>query len=323
MFLYYTINLVTEYSWIYEFFSNKKLTLTFKKVNYMKKLNGVLYALSSSAAFGLMPILAKFSYTQGATAVTVVFFRFLFSWILIFPMLLIKKRAIKITKREFVWVVLIGILGYASTTLTLFLSYNYISVGLATTIHFVYPVIVTLITTFFFKEKLNRVKLFSLILSTIGIYFLVFNGHIQLSFIGVFYAIFSGVLYSLYIVSISYSPLKNMDNLLVTFYLSMASSSAIFIFGTATKSIKFDLPTIAYVYILGISIISTVIAITAFQKGIKIIGPSNAAILSTFEPIVSMVLGNIILQEAFSEKILFGCLLIILSVITLTFASKK
>lgn len=289
----------------------------------MKKLNGVLYALLSSAAFGLMPILAKFSYNQGATAITVVFFRFLFSWILIFPILLIKKITIKIAKKELIWVVLIGILGYASTTLILFLSYNYISVGLATTIHFVYPVIVTLTTAFFFKEKLTKAKLFSLILSTLGIYLLVFNGDISLSFIGVFYAIFSGILYSLYIISISYSPLKNMDNLLVTFYLSIVSSLSLFIFGTTTKSIIFNLPTIAYIYILGISVISTVIAITAFQKGIKIIGPSNAAILSTFEPIVSMALGIIILQEAFSGKIIFGCLLIILSVITLTVASKR
>lgn len=289
----------------------------------MKKRIGMIYALGSSAAFGLMPIFAKWAYKYGINSITLVILRFMFAWIIILPMLLYKKKSLKLNKTQLKHVLIIGGLAYTFTTLTLFLSYNYISVGIATTLHFIYPIIVTLISIVFFKEKVFKEKVIALTVSTIGILFLIYNGQVSFNFVGVFYALFSGILYSIYITGVEHSEMKNIDSFVLTFYLSVIAAFMLLTVGTFSGQINFNLNIRCYIAAFLIALISTVIAITFFQKGIKIIGSSNASILSTFEPIVSFILGVIIYKEAISFKIIVGCLLIFASVLLLTKGYSK
>ncbi|GLC29487.1 DMT family transporter [Clostridium omnivorum] len=289
----------------------------------MKKRIGMIYALGSSAAFGLMPIFAKWAYKYGINSITLVILRFMFAWIIILPMLLYKKKSLKLNKTQLKHVLIIGGLAYTFTTLTLFLSYNYISVGIATTLHFIYPIIVTLISIVFFKEKVFKEKVIALTVSTIGILFLIYNGQVSFNFVGVFYALFSGILYSIYITGVEHSEMKNIDSFVLTFYLSVIAAFMLLAVGTFSGQIDFNLNIRCYIAAFLIALISTVIAITFFQKGIKIIGSSNASILSTFEPIVSFILGVIIYKEAVSFKIIVGCLLIFASVLLLTKGYSK
>lgn len=289
----------------------------------MKKRIGMFYALGSSAAFGLMPIFAKWAYKYGINSITLVILRFMFAWIIILPMLLYKKKSLKLNKNQLKHVLIIGGLAYTFTTLTLFLSYNYISVGIATTLHFIYPIIVTLISIVFFKEKVFKEKVIALTASTIGILFLIYNGQVSFNFVGVFYALFSGMLYSIYITGVEHSEMKNIDSFVLTFYLSVIAAFMLLAVGTFSGQINFNLNIRCYIAAFLIALISTVIAITFFQKGIKMIGSSNASILSTFEPIVSFILGVIIYKEAISFKIIAGCLLIFASVLLLTKGYSK
>jgi drug/metabolite transporter (DMT)-like permease len=289
----------------------------------MKKRIGMFYALGSSAAFGLMPIFAKWAYRYGINSITLVVLRFMFAWIIILPMLLYKKKSLKLNKTQLKHLGIIGGLSYTFTTLTLFLSYNYISVGIATTLHFVYPIIVTLISVVFFKEKIFKEKVTALAVSTVGILLLIYNGQISFNFLGVFYAIFSGLLYSIYICGVEHSEMKNIDSFVLTFYLSVIAAAILFTVGTFSGNINLNIDVRCYIAAFLIALISTVIAITFFQRGIKIIGSSNASILSTFEPIVSFILGVIIYKEAVSFRIIVGCLLIFISVFLLTKTYSK
>jgi len=289
----------------------------------MKKSTGMMYSLGSSAAFGLMPVFAKWAYSYTISSITLVALRFIFAWIIILPMLIYKKEKILLNKKQFIHVFFIGGVVYTFTTLTLFLSYNYISSGIATTIHFVYPIIVTLIAIIFFKEKIIKEKLYALAASTLGIFLLIYNGDVKLSFLGVFYALLSGVLYSIYVSGVEHSEMKNINSFVLTFYLSLIASLILTISGLCTNTINFNVDFRCYIAAFLIALISTVVAITFFQRGIKIIGSSNASILSTFEPTVSFILGVIIFNEAVSLKIVTGCLLIFISVMLLTKACSK
>lgn len=289
----------------------------------MKKSMGMIYALGSSAAFGLMPIFAKWAYNYGINSITMVILRFMFAWIIILPLMIYKKKSLRLNKNQLKHVLIIGGLAYTSTTLTLFLSYNYISVGIATTLHFVYPIIVTLISIVFFKEKIFKEKIIALAVSTAGILLLIYNGQITFNFLGVFYSIFSGILYSIYISGVEHSEMKNIDSFVLTFYLSVIAAFTLLTVGAFSGEINFNIDIRCYIAAFLIALISTVIAITFFQKGIKAIGSSNASILSTFEPIVSFILGVIIYKEAVSFKIVVGCILIFTSVFLLTKACTK
>lgn len=289
----------------------------------MKRIHGVFYAMLSAAAFGVMPILAKLAYDGGANAVTVLTLRFFFAALMILPIMIGKKISFKITKKEVRDLFILGGGNYSVGCLTLFLAYNYMSVGLATTIHFIYPVVVTIVSVIFFKEKLKKTKIFALILSCTGIYLLVGGGNVTLAPMGVLFAVISGFFYAFYIVAAGNSSIGKMNVFSATFYLSVASSIILFTSAMCTSNFVISINPYAIVAIVGISFISTVIALMAFLKGVKIIGASNAAVLSTLEPIVSIVLGVIILKEKITPIIILGSILILVSVVIITLGEKR
>lgn len=288
----------------------------------MKKIHGVIYAMLSSAAFGVTPIFTKDACSRGMNSITVLFFRLLITASILLSYFLIKKVDFKISKKQLLNLLFLGSIGYASTTITLFSSYTYISVGVATTLHFVYPAVVTILMILIYKEKVYFSKIFSLLLSVAGVYCLIYTKNLYINTTGVVFAIISGVFYSIYIIGVDKGAVKDMDVLISTFYITLIASVCVFIFGKFTVGIKIVVTYPIIIDIVCIAVISTLFALVAFVKGIKIIGSSNASILSTFEPIVSVLLGVIILNEKITFSTVLGTTLIIFSVLFLTLTEK-
>lgn len=289
----------------------------------MKKIHGVIYAMLSSAAFGVTPIWTKDACSRGMNSITVLFFRLLITAGILLAYFLIKKVDFKINKKQFLNLLFLGVIGYGSSTITLFSSYTYISVGVATTLHFVYPAVVTILMILIYKEKIYFAKIFSLLLSVAAVYCLIYTKKIYINTTGVVFAIISGVFYSIYIIGVDKGEIKEMDVLVSTFYVTLIASVCVFIFGKFTVGIKMVVTYPIIIDVLCIVVISTLLALVAFVKGIKIIGSSNASILSTFEPIVSVLLGVIILNEKITFSIVLGTTLIIFSVLLLTLTEKS
>lgn len=287
------------------------------------KLNGVLYLLLASVSFGVMPILAKLSYAHGANSFSVLFLRFLFAAIMLLYYLLTNKISLKLTKKQFLIIGFLGVVGYSATSGFIFLAYNYISVGLATMIMYTYPAIVTFLSFIIYKEKLYTRKIISLLISLAGIYTLIGVGKISFNFKGITFAFLSAVFYSIYVLGASHSEIKRVDSYVMTFYVSLTAGLTILIFGVSTNNINFNIDYYGLVCILLLAFISTVVALMAFIQGVKIIGPSKASILSTLEPIVSLILGLLILKESISIQVVFGSGMIITSILILTMERAK
>jgi len=290
----------------------------------MKNVNGILYIVLSSVSFGVMPILAKLAYNQGATTYSVLFLRFIFAVFMILYYLIKNKISLKLTKRQVVLVISLGIFGYSGTAGSLFLAYNYISVGLATMILYTYPIIVSLLSYFIYKEKLYTKKVVCFILSLIGLYALIGVDNVSLiNTKGLVLAAMAAVFYSLYVIGSSCNDIKKLNSFVMTFYISVVSAITMGIAGITTNTLSFNLTFYSLVCILLLAFISTVVALMAFLQGVKIIGPSKASILSTLEPIVSLVLGYIILNQGINFQQIIGSILIISAVLLLTLDRKK
>jgi len=186
----------------------------------MEKVKGIIYTILSAVIFGIMPILARLAYDGGVNSFTLVFLRSFFSVFMLLAYLINKKVNLKVNREQIKTLIILGILGYTMTTLTLFSSYKYISVGLATTLHFIYPVVVTLISIVLFKEKIYFSKIIALILASIGIYFLIGKNGVGTSIKGIILALASGIFYSYYLLSVAYSKIKSLNSYVLTFYLS-------------------------------------------------------------------------------------------------------
>ncbi|MBU3175012.1 DMT family transporter [Clostridium estertheticum] len=284
----------------------------------MEKTKGILYIILSASAFGIMPILAKLSYRGGANTYSTLFLRFLFAAIMLFYYLKTKGISMKLTKKQSILILIIGVFGFTLTTSSLYMSYNYIGIGMASMIFYIYPSIVTILAYMFYKEKIYSRKIISLIISLMGIYILIDKASVSFNIKGIILALIAAVLYSLYVLGASNKEFKNINSYVLTFYISCASATVMFIAAMSTNNFSIHITFYALVAILLIAFISTVVALMAFLEGVRLIGPSKASILSTIEPIVSLILGIIILGEPISSRIIIGSIMIVLSVVILT-----
>ncbi|MEF9934944.1 MAG: DMT family transporter [Clostridium sp.] len=283
----------------------------------MNSYKGFIYAIISSAAFGLGPTFAKIAYMNGSNSTSLLMFRFLIAFILLLAYLLIKRVSIKIDRKQLLMLFLIGILGYTITTETLFLSYVYLDGGLATTLHFTYPVIICVFSFFAYKEKVSRGKIISIITASLGVYSLVAFESTTLNTFGVILALISGVTYAGTVIGLGLKPIKLMDNKIATMYVSFGAFIGMAIYGLTRGEIAWvcNLPVIGSYF--GIAIISTIVPIVLLLKAIESIGATSATILATFEPIVSIICGVIFFSEKLSFALIIGTLLIIASAIIL------
>lgn len=288
-----------------------------------KKHTGFLAVIISGIVFGCMPLLAKIVYQNGGNAINLVFWRFFIS---ILPLYFILKRnkniSLRLTKREIKQVILLGSIGYAGTAVLIFLSYNYITTGMATVLHFVYPILVILACILFYKEKINRAKIISVILCSLGILML-YDGNDSGSLLGIILAFLSGVTYAFYVIYIDKSGLKFVNPIKLTFYLSIVGALIMFVFSIATGQFTMDMTPMAWIFTTILSLVISLGAVSLLSVGIKLIGAQSASILSTLEPITSVIIGVLVFGEELGIRGLLACLLIMLSVVVVALFDKE
>ncbi len=292
------------------------------KANNVPFVKGVIYTIISAVVYGFTPILAKLTYVAGNNAITLTFFRVVFAVPFLYFGVSKSKSNLKITRKEFFDLLVISFLGVGITTTTLYASYNYISVGMATTIHFIYPSIVYLVSILFFKEKINFKTLTALIFSMVGISILS-NEIIGGNLYGVFLSALSGITYGLFLVYLDKSGLKNMNPFKTTMYISLINIVGLFAFGQFTGELIFSHTPMVWVLIILISLLTSIFGVAFLQLGVKYCGATTASILSTFEPITSVVFGLIFLNEDITIFKMIGSVFIITAVLLLTVKSGQ
>ena len=177
------------------------------------------YALGAIAAttYGMNPLFALPLYKAGMNPDSVLFFRYLCAIPIMALMIRARGRSFKLKKNEILPLIVMGLM-MALSSLTLFLSYNYMDAGIASTILFVYPIMVAVIMALFFKEKLTKATICCLVLAIYGITQLYHgDGDETLSLVGVGLAMTSALTYAIYIVGANRSVLKDIPTVTMTF----------------------------------------------------------------------------------------------------------
>ncbi|MCI5604960.1 MAG: DMT family transporter [Clostridia bacterium] len=280
----------------------------------MKKNKGKICLLISAFIYGLAPILAKVTYAGGANGITLTFLRGSLCVPLLYIMMKADGKSLKLSRSEFKRVLVLGIFGGALPIVLLYLSYNYISIGLATTLHFIYPLVIVIVSSLLFHEKMTKIRLIAVIFVTVGIFLFVDISSAS-DKLGIVLALLSGIFYSFYVIYMERSGLENMDYVKLTFYIMVIMSLTTLILGVLVHGISFDLSPKAWVYAVLISFMITLFAMPLFQAGVRYEGASTAGIMSTFEPITSVALGAMFLGEIVGLPQLLGGLMIIAGVI--------
>ena len=180
---------------------------------------GFAYGAIAAASYGLNPLFALPLYADGMGADSVLFYRYAFGLVMLGVMMVVQRQSFALRRCEVLPLVVMGLL-FSFSSLTLFLSYNYMDAGIASTILFVYPVLVAILMAVFFKEKISPITMISIALAFTGISLLYQGeGGQTLSLIGVALVFLSSLTYALYIIGVNRSVLKDMPIVKLTFYV--------------------------------------------------------------------------------------------------------
>lgn len=193
---------------------------------------GILLTMLSAVTFGFAFTLGPMTYGEaGSNPVTLTFLRNFLSLPVLLAILWYQGISLQVSAKELWSLTILGGIGNAVTTLMLFIAFSLIDVGVATTIHFIYPVFVTIGCVLFYKERLGLQKFIALLIATAGIacFFLGVDmsaGFSGGTFLGLFLAVASGVTYAFYIIYMDKSGLKNQPVFKISFYVALMSSIA-------------------------------------------------------------------------------------------------
>ncbi|MFR5860076.1 MAG: DMT family transporter [Clostridia bacterium] len=278
------------------------------------RTKGLLATMISAVFFGFIPLFVKTICAGGGNSVSAAFYRFFLSVPILYIYLKAQGISMRITRTEFAKIALITIFGYGGTAVLLFSSYNFIPSGMSTTIHFMYPVFTILGCMIFFKEKVSPLKLLCVALCFGGI-LLFYNGESGGSVLGMALSFLSGVTYAFYTIYLEKSGLQKMENLKLIFYMNTVAAAMILVMALLTAQFTLRLTPLAWGTAVFFATATSLIGVLGYQIGVKCIGPQNAAILSTFEPITSVIVGVLVYREAFSARTLLGCLCVLSAVV--------
>lgn len=285
----------------------------------MNKTKGLTFGILAGFIYGFTPILGKLTYLEGSNPISLTFYRNFLSIPFFFAMLKYNKIPLKVEKSQTKQLAVLGFLA-SVTALSLYGSYNYISVGMSTTIHYIYPVLVTAACIIIFNDKISRDKVVSLMLSTIGIT-LFFEGSINIT--GILMAFLSGVFFAGYLLFMDKSGLNSIYPFKITFYTATFSSVYLFIFGIISKNLVFSMTFKGWFFTILVAVLVSFLANTFVALGVKYVGPTVTSIVGMLEPITSIVMGILFLNEPVTLRNILACVLILLGVLIVTLSKEK
>lgn len=280
----------------------------------MNKFNGFLYGLLSSASFGLIPMFTIPAMMQGMQFDSILLYRFLFATLALGGILLLNGESFRINRSAIPSLILLALL-YLMSAVFLFWGYKFMASGVATTLHFMYPVMTTLIMMIFFHERKSIWRFLAIALAITGVFFLSRgddSGSITL--IGIIIVLLSALGYALYLVTVSQLKVGQMKGLPLTFYVFLFGSLLLFIGINVSGTLQMipDLRTGGNLIML--AIIPTVISNLALVRAVKSIGSTLTSVLGAMEPVTAVSVGIFMFGEPFTSNIGIGIALIITAV---------
>lgn len=290
-----------------------------------RKTIGFINGTIAAASYGTNPLFAIPLYARGLNVNSVLFYRYAIA-VLIYALWLkfVKKMSFKITKKELLPIFVLGVL-YSISSITLFSSFQFIEAGVACTILFIYPVIVALIMSIFFKEKLTKTVIGSIFLTSIGI-LLLYKGKngISLNINGIILVLFSALSYALYMIGINtIKPIQKINRAKLTFYV-MTAGLTVYIYNILTTTPLQTLSTPSmWVFAIGLALFPTIISLETITISIKLIGSTTTAILGALEPLTAIFFGIIFFHEQMTVRIASGVILILIGVFQIILNKKK
>lgn len=290
-------------------------------------INGLFYAAVSSASFGFSPLFTILLITAGLTDFDVLSYRWLTAAVVLVIYALIKKKSLRLNSFDEAWKIVVLSLLRAITSFTLLLGYANIASGVATTINFMYPVIVALCMMIFFNEQKSPINFLSILISILGVYLMVSGEGLEVNggntTLGLVSSLISAFSFAAYYIFMKRSKADKMESVKFTTWIMLLCAIYFIAAGLITHGrIQIVTEFKPWMSILGLGLWATMVSNFTGVKAVRRIGPTLTSIMGALQPLTAVVLGAVFLDEHLGLMSFAGIALIMASV-TMTVISQR
>lgn len=292
------------------------------------RLNGIFYAAISSASFGFSPLFSIGLLTAGLSNFDVLSYRWGIAGIVLMIYSFIKKKTLRFNSFDEVWKIILLSILRSITSVTLLIGYANISSGIASTINFMYPIVVALCMMLFFRDRKSPVDFAAIAVSFFGVYLLASGDSLIIeggnTRLGLICSIVSALSFAAYYILMKQIKADKIE--VVKFTTWMMLFSAIY-FVVCAFLLEGRLTMVtdgkSWLYILGLGLWSTMVSNFTGVKAVRRIGPTLTSILGALQPLTAVILGVIFLHEHLYMRSLIGIVLIMIAVTIVVMHQKK
>lgn len=287
-----------------------------------RTVKGYILGAVAAASYGMNPLFALPLYEENIKPDMALLYRYFIAAVLMALILIFKKESFRIRKNEIIPLIFMGLL-FSLSSLFLFESYNHMAAGIASTILFVYPIMVAVINAVFFKEKISVVTVISILIATVGIG-LLYKGEdgAVISTLGVVLVMLSSLSYAIYMIAINKSVLSKLSPTRLTFYALVFGTIFFIVRVLSTGDFMLPPSSKAWFNAFGLAVMPTVLSFLTMSYAVRIIGSTYTSILGALEPITAVFIGVMLFGESLTFRLVVGIVLILIAVTLIIFDSK-
>lgn len=279
------------------------------------KLKGYLCGIGAAVCYGTNPLGALYLYEDGINANSVLFYRFALAVVMLGMLMAARRKSLKVSRRELSLLCALGVV-FSTSSITLYFSFCFMDAGIASTLLFVYPVMVAVIMALLFKERLPAVSVFAIMLALSGIAMLYHgDGGATLSTRGVMLVMFSSLSYAVYIVVVNKSPLR-MSSMKLTFYVLFFGMLTV-LTNSFITGLHIQMLTTPRMWSCAfmLALLPTVFSLVLMTISVHETGSTPTAVMGALEPLTAVMIGVAAFGEQLTPRLAAGIVLILTAVI--------
>ena len=290
-------------------------------------LNGIFYASISSASFGFSPLFSLALISAGLWNLDVLSYRWTVAAIVLVVYAFAKKKTLRLTLDE-TWKILLLSALRAITSITLLIGYENIASGIASTINFMYPVVVTMCMMIFFGEQKSWINIGAISISLIGVYLMTSGDGLRVeggnTALGLACSLISAFSFAAYYIVMKRTKADKIEAVKLTTWI-MLMCAVYFIVAGFIFNGKITIVTDGklWISILGLGLWSTMVSNFTGVKAVRRIGPTLTSILGALQPLTAVILGIVFLDEHVYLRSVIGITLIMAAVSVVVMHQKK
>ena len=288
------------------------------------KHKGIICGILAAICYGTNPFGALPLYAEGVNTSSVLFYRFSMAVLMLGVMLIAERKSFRIDFREMKVLGSLGVL-FAASSITYYQSFHFMDAGIASTILFVYPVMVAVIMATCFKERVTASTVISILLALAGIALLYRGGTgVALSTMGILLVMLSSLTYAVYIVVVNQSSIR-MSSLKLTFYVLLICMLCLLAYSFTSPDLRLMLPPSprAWFFACWLGLVPTVLSLALMAIAVREVGATPTAIMGALEPLTAVAIGVMVFDESFTFRLFVGIVLILSAVLLIVLGKRS